>query len=66
MSRLLGPFSVTTSGVSERASAFAEDQIAGAGSDAGHGFQKIAVLHLTLQRTRKSALERLRKVRAKS
>src|SRR6478736_1959511 len=31
MSRLLGPFSVTTRSVSERASAFAGDQIAGAG-----------------------------------
>src|SRR3978361_2101950 len=32
MSRLLGPFSVTTSSVSERASALAADQIAGAGT----------------------------------
>jgi len=64
-------FQKTISRVSERASALAADQIAGAGhhgagGDPGHGFQKIATLHVMLQTPEGNDVAELRKVCAKT
>src|SRR4051794_2113655 len=71
MSRLLGPLSETISRVSERASALAADQIAGAGTIAPAAtpvtdLRKSRRFIRTLQHTRGPGWSRCRKVRARS